>query len=121
MINHNEPLLMCLTINKFADYLESTGWHRVNHPNKRIILFEGKQADNGEAIKVVIPKDESYEDLNLRLAEAINLLSVVENKSPYEIISRVLSINKQPTVIDLKNVNVDLDFLKPEKIIPVAA
>jgi len=119
MINHNDPLLTCLTISRLADYLESTGWHRVSHPNERIILFEGKQDDNGEAIKVVIPRDESFEDLNFRLAEAINLLSVVESKSPYEIVSRVLSGNKQQAIVNLRNV--DLDFLKPDKMIPTAA
>ncbi len=73
-------MLAGLTISRLADYLESTGWHRVSHPNERIILFEGKQDDNGEAIKVVILRDESFKDLNFRLAEAINLLSVVESK-----------------------------------------
>jgi hypothetical protein len=77
---------------KVADvvaYLHRNGWQTVNHPNPRLLVFQGATDDVGNPIQIVLPSQNTFEDSDRLLAKAINLLSVIEEKSPQEIIDLV--------------------------------
>jgi hypothetical protein len=77
---------------KVADvvaYLHRNGWQTVNHPNPRLLVFQGATDDAGNPIQIVLPSQNTFEDSDRLLAKAINLLSVIEEKSPQEIIDLV--------------------------------
>jgi hypothetical protein len=77
---------------KVADvvaYLHRNGWQTVTHPNPRLLVFQGVADDAGNPIQIVLPSQNTFEDSDRLLAKAINLLSVIEEKSPQEIIDLV--------------------------------
>jgi hypothetical protein len=77
---------------KVADvvaYLHRNGWQTVNHPNPRLLVFQGAADDTGNPIQIVLPSQNTFEDSDRLLAKAINLLSVIEEKSQEEIIDLI--------------------------------
>jgi hypothetical protein len=78
-------------IRTLTAYLERTGWRRTPHANSDIVLFEGPEDDEGKPIKLILPKQNDLQDSYLRLEEAINLLAVIEEKSPHDLIQSIQS------------------------------
>ncbi|AKG20480.1 hypothetical protein [Calothrix sp. 336/3] len=82
-----------LQIENVVNYLQQQGWQTVNHPNPRLLVFQGDKDDAGNPIQLVLPSQNSFEDSDRLLKKAINLLAAITEKSPQEIINR---INKIP-------------------------
>lgn len=50
---------------KVADvvaYLHRNGWQTVNHPNPRLLVFQGAADDAGNPIQIVLPSQNTFED-----------------------------------------------------------
>ena len=88
-ITPNNGLLDKLSVPALISYLERTGWVRVDHPNKRIILFEGPPDDEGQPLQLVLPSDQSFDDAKVRLAESVGLLSTLLQVSPEAVVQRI--------------------------------
>ncbi|MEH1930262.1 hypothetical protein [Nostoc sp.] len=75
-----------LHITDVVSYLQQQGWQAVNHPNPRLLVFQGDKDDAGDPIQLVLPSQNTFEDSDRLLKKAINLLATIEDKSPQEII-----------------------------------
>ncbi|MEC4818877.1 MAG: hypothetical protein SAK29_37230 [Scytonema sp. PMC 1069.18] len=85
---------------KIADvvfYLQHSGWQTVTHPNPRLLVFQGAADDAGNPIQLVLPSHNNFEDSDRLLTKAINLLAVIEEKSPQEIIDSIDQIHTTST------------------------
>ena len=78
-----------LKITDVVSYLHQNGWQTVKHPNPRLLVFQGATDDEGNPIQLVLPSQNSFEDSDRLLTKAVNLLAVIEDKSPQEIIDLV--------------------------------
>jgi diguanylate cyclase (GGDEF)-like protein len=85
----NYQLHGSISLDDIIIYLETNGWKMVEHPSDRLLVYSGPDDDDGIPVKLTLPKDMNLQDANLRLAEAINLLSLVQGQSPYELINEI--------------------------------
>ncbi|MEW6732470.1 MAG: hypothetical protein AB1489_14165 [Acidobacteriota bacterium] len=89
-IKLDNTLLQFIDISYLSSYLEKHGWKQSEHPNDRIILFKGPLDNDGEPIDLVIPKNKSFGDSYRRLAEALDVLSIIEKRPANEILNEIL-------------------------------
>jgi hypothetical protein len=73
-------------ITDVVSYLHQQGWQILNHPNPRLLVFQGEKDDAGHPIQLVLPSQNSFEDSDRLLTKAIILLAAIEEKSPQELI-----------------------------------
>ncbi|MGB6297318.1 MAG: hypothetical protein WBF90_14200 [Rivularia sp. (in: cyanobacteria)] len=78
-----------LKVSDIVSYLYQNGWQTITHPNPRLIVFQGAADDEGNPIQIVLPSQNTFEDSNRLITKAVNLLAVIEEKSPHEIIDLV--------------------------------
>jgi hypothetical protein len=92
-----EPTL----IRKFSAYLIHKGWTQVDHPNTRIILFYGLLDDEGEPLQLILPANTTFLDTRLRIAEALDLLSIVQQESHAAIFDQIMAteLEKRPEAV----------------------
>jgi len=101
-IRYNDPEISLLSIVDITPYLKNTGWVFIKRDP--YFVYEGKNDDDGNPIQIVISRGKDLEDIHHRIAETINLLSVLENRSPIEIIRSIKQMNKKilgAIVVDL--------------------
>jgi hypothetical protein len=103
-----DPNLEPTLIRKFTTYLIRKGWTQVDHPNTRIILFYGPLDDQGEPLQLILPASTTFLDTRLRIAEALDLLSIVQQESHAAIFDQIMAteIEKPPKPVR------DFGFLK---------
>lgn len=82
----DDAALRQLGVEDVAAYLDKIGWKRRPHPNKRFLVFEGPKDDDGKPIEMVLPSEDRFDDTLIRLSEAVNLLSAIQNTSPRDVI-----------------------------------
>ena len=75
-----------IQIDNFVIYLQQHGWQKIDHPNMRLLVFQGVNDDRGYPIQIVLPSQNNFEDSDRLLAKAINLLATVEDRSTQETI-----------------------------------
>lgn len=78
-----------LKITDIVSYLHQNGWQAVTHPNPRLLVFQGATDDEGNPIQLVLPSHNTFEDSDRLLTKAVNLLAVIEDKSPQAIIDLI--------------------------------
>lgn len=49
--SHDLPI----QIDNFVTYLHQHGWQRIDHPNTRLLVFQGVNDDHGYPIQIVLP------------------------------------------------------------------
>ena len=85
--SHYHPI----QIDNFAAYLHQHGWQKIDHPNTRLLVFQGVNDDCGYPIQIVLPSQNNFEDSDRLLAKAVNLLAVIEDRSTQETIDLLSS------------------------------
>ncbi|MDJ0615812.1 MAG: hypothetical protein QNJ63_03525 [Calothrix sp. MO_192.B10] len=75
-----------LKITDIVNYLQQQGWQTINHPNPRLLVFQGDKDDAGNPIQLVLPSQNTFEDSSRLLKKVVNLLAGIEEKSPQELI-----------------------------------
>ncbi|BDA66622.1 hypothetical protein CAL7716_007880 [Calothrix sp. PCC 7716] len=88
-ILQNELQANSLQIADIVSYLNNNGWQAVSHPNPHLLVFQGETDDIGNPIQLVLPSQNTFEDSPRLIAKVINLLAVVQAKSPPEIIKLI--------------------------------
>ncbi len=74
-----------------AEYLLSHGWQQVDHPNEKMLVFDGLPDDEGTAIRVALPASENFRDYSHRVYEVVETIAGVEDR---EIIAVAEDIRK---------------------------
>jgi hypothetical protein len=78
-----------IQIDNFVTYLHQHGWQKIDHPNTRLLVFQGVNDDRGYPIQIVLPSQNDFEDSDRLLAKAVNLLSAIEDRSTQETIDLI--------------------------------
>jgi hypothetical protein len=73
-----------IQIDNFVTYLHQHGWQKIDHPNTRLLVFQGVNDDRGYPIQIVLPSQNDFEDSDRLLAKAVNLLAAIEDRSTQE-------------------------------------
>ena len=60
-------------------YAQRLGWRLVEHPNKRMMVYEGPPDDDGHPLHLVLPRGNEYDDSGARIADAVRLLATVQD------------------------------------------
>ena len=83
-----------IDINDVLAYLRTNSWRQIEYSNTRLTVFEGPKDDNGKPIILTLPTSNEFIDARERVADAINLLAASERTSPYSIIQKIRSVNR---------------------------
>jgi hypothetical protein len=75
-----------LSVSNMASYLIQHGWQQLPNRNDRVMIFQGINDDLGNPILLTLPRNDGFGDALRRLAEAINLVAAVEDRSPESVL-----------------------------------
>jgi hypothetical protein len=101
------PNLPPAFIRKFTAYLIRHGWTQVAHPNTSVILFHGPEDDENRPLRLFLPATTTFRDAQIRVAEALDLLAVIQQEAPASIFNQIMAIN----IEGLPEVTKDFGFL----------
>lgn len=93
----NEPLSIgteMVRVHDLALYLRKTGWHRVSHPNERLLVFRRNTENGHPPLTIVLASSDEYADGKERIADAIGLLAELQEVSPAELLRSVHSLDR---------------------------
>ena len=80
MIEINPDIELNLRKQDVEKYLLLHGWQEVDHPNKRMQVFDGVLDDEGQPIRLVLPVTEHFRDTTLRIYQAVQTIAGVEDR-----------------------------------------
>jgi hypothetical protein len=92
MIAINPVVELNLRKQDVEKYLLAHGWQEVEHPNKKLQVFEGLPDDEGKPIRLAIPSGDHFRDTSRRLYEAVETIAGVEDRSITEIATDIRKI-----------------------------
>jgi hypothetical protein len=75
-----------LSVSEMAAYLIQHGWQQLPNSNDRLMIFQGINDDLGNPIFLTLPRHDRFGDALRRLAEAVNLVAAIEDRSPESIL-----------------------------------
>ena len=87
-------------IDNFVAYLHQHGWQKIDHPNPRLLVFQGVNDDRGYPIQIVLPSQNNFEDSDRLLAKAVNLLAAIEDRSIQETIDLLTKKTQRSQITD---------------------
>ena len=97
----NIPPVSALQAQDVITYLQLTGWRLIDESNDRWFVFHGERDVSGNPLEIVIPKDFDVPDLPAYLEQAINILSVLDNEHPKDVMRRVVYYDSD--VLSIRN------------------
>ena len=95
-IKPEDARLKKLRIETLLAYLRASGWNLLEHPNERAWFLSGPPDDEGQPVKLILPRRQDYQDASLRLADAVNLLADLQGHSPDEVLRELEDFDPQP-------------------------
>ena len=81
MIEHNPIIDLNLSKQDVESYILSHGWQQVEHPNHKLQVFAGSVDNDGRAIRLVLPITNDLKDARLRIYQAMQTISDIEDRS----------------------------------------
>lgn len=103
MIEINPDIELNLRKQDVEKYLLLHGWQQVEHPNKKMQVFDGVLDDEGQPIRLVLPVTERFRDATLRIYQAVQTIAGVEDRS-------IASV-----AADIKKLHVDNEAAQTDK------
>ncbi len=95
MITINPVVELNLRKQDVEKYLLIHGWQEVEHPNKKLQVFDGLPDDDGKPIRLAIPIADHFRDTSRRIYEAVETIAGVENRSIIEVADDIRKIQEQ--------------------------
>jgi hypothetical protein len=89
-----DMILQEIDVEDVLAFLRTTSWRQIEYSNTRLTVFEGPKDDNGRPIILSLPTSNEFIDARERIADAINLLAASERTTPYSIIQKIRSVNR---------------------------
>jgi hypothetical protein len=80
-IEHNPIIDLNLSKQDVESYILARGWQQVDHPNKKLQVFDGAVDNDGRAIRLVLPLSNDLKDTPLRIFQAVQTLADIEYRS----------------------------------------
>jgi hypothetical protein len=81
MIAINPVVELNLRKQDVEKYLLTHEWQQIEHPNKKLQVFDGLPDDDGKPIRLAIPIADHLRDISRRLYEAVETIAGVEDRS----------------------------------------
>jgi hypothetical protein len=91
-ITFEDPKIQKLKMEQLNQYLLANKWEKISE-NPYLVFECPVKDDYGKSIQIVLPTGNDREDNLRRISEAINLLSVIAQETPYEIIKDIKRVN----------------------------
>lgn len=92
MIDANNSLLKSITLKNITTYLNRQSWERdTNSTLEKLDVFKGPVGDSGQPLEIRVPKRNDFVDYYERIADAVNLFSLIQNVSADQVISDIKS------------------------------
>ena len=88
-----------LSVNSMAAYLIQHGWQQLPNHNDRVMIFQGINDDLGNPILLTLPRHDGFGDALRRLAEAVNLVVAIEDRSPESVLVDVRDCISTSTIM----------------------
>ncbi|WP_444956997.1 hypothetical protein [Microbulbifer sp. ZKSA002] len=92
MIDSKDSLLRAVKVQNILSYLNQNGW--VRDPDlalEKLYLFKGPISDSGKPLELRIPKRSNFIDFYDRIADAVNLISLVAGIPAKQVIADIKS------------------------------
>jgi hypothetical protein len=89
MLEHNPIIELNLSKQDVEIYILSHGWQQVEHPNHKIQVFAGSVDNDGRAIRLVLPISNDLKDTHLRIYQAVQTISDIEDRSLNAVIADI--------------------------------
>ena len=81
MIEHNPIIDLNLSKQDVESYILGHGWQQVEHPNQKLQVFAGLVDNDGQAIRLVLPRCNDLKDTPLRIYQAVQTIADMEDRS----------------------------------------
>jgi hypothetical protein len=72
---YESSILHTITPNRLTAFLIRKGWQQVNHPNDKLLVFQGLSLHIGQPVTVVFPSNAAFSDYFPKLNDTLRLLS----------------------------------------------
>ena len=101
-LRSSDVALNDLRLEEITFYLNRTDWKKIESGNKNFLLFRGPfHDDSKEVVELALPYNSAQPSEDL--ARTINALSIIENRSPTEIIRSIKSLDKDVLFIRISD------------------
>lgn len=84
-----ENELLSLSLLDIERHLKEHQWKKVEHLNKKVIVFQGPVDNEGNKIEFFLPTSRQYQDYETRIKDAIRVISLVEGKEIDTLVSEI--------------------------------
>jgi hypothetical protein len=101
-VSPNSILIHRFQLQDLASYLQLIGWELHEPPAGRWLVFVGASDINGEPLEIVLPREPNVPDVNVYLANAVDILSVVAQE-PSEVTTRRIRFHNRD-VLNVRNI-----------------
>jgi hypothetical protein len=92
MLEHNPILNLNISKQDVESYIINHGWKQVEHPNKKLQVFAGVVDNDGQPIYLVLPLSNDLKDTPLRIYQAVQTISEVEERPLHLVIADIEKI-----------------------------
>jgi hypothetical protein len=96
----DSPLLDEIKSEQLALYLRLRGWSQRAYPSDSVIVLS-EPGDADSKVEVVVPRSRELSDYRRRMADAIDTLVALENKSPAQLLLELKTLNRDILCISL--------------------
>ncbi len=93
-VSPDNPYLGEIGIDDIARYLFLHSWKRTDFSSDRVVIFSGPDDDEGNSLELVLPQNMDFADARVRLADAVNLVAAVEDRSVYEVLRSIAAVDR---------------------------
>lgn len=98
MRGSTEAALKEISPERFLDYLEKRGWRKQVSEDPRAIIWSRWNAITGDEVKLLLPMDRALGDYELRVEEAIEVLSDFEGRPQRTVVDELITSQKNQRV-----------------------
>ena len=89
MLEHNPIVDLNLSEQDVKRYIISHGWKQVDHPNKKLQVFAGVLDNDGQPIRLVLPRSNDLHDTPLRIYQAVQTISDIEERPIHLVVADI--------------------------------
>ena len=89
MLEHNPIVDLNLSKQDVEMYIISHGWKQVDHPNKNLQVFAGVLDNDGQPIRLVLPRSNDLKDTPLRIYQAVQTIADTEERSIHLVVADI--------------------------------
>jgi hypothetical protein len=89
--NWIDPRIASVRVDDVRNYMLRHGWELQAYPNPKVLVFGGPKDDDNKPIIQVLPSSEKLGDYEIRLEELIRSLSIMEQRTTFEILDELLN------------------------------